>query len=385
MARGHVVYYCANVGGRSVAQADPAAAWRINAEVPACIAGVAGHFVHFSSDYVFSSVGTWTESSPVCPLGAYAHSKAEGEVGVLRASPRSLVVRVSGLYDAEGTRAVKFPWASAIAAADDRVTSPTYVPDLISVVQAWQRDGAHGIRHVCGPDAISEYEFYQLGSVRWGLPVRPVLSGEPRWGVVLQPSKGGMTRSVTSVFGPAASDARKRRCHKVIVFDCVGAVLGGRRWREPDPCFWKRVDSDPNGALREYGAERLANAFAPNPRLWPKVQIARQHGRVVLANNGPWESFSIWQRKYGFAGLFDEVINSERHGLVKAGPEFREHINRLAAHQRVVLVDDRAAIVSECKRAGWDGRLTSRLCSWPIDEFDCEGSGMLWKESHPCQ
>lgn len=90
------------------AERDPAAARRLNAEVPAALAAAAASsgalMVHLSTDYVFDgSKGTpYAENDPPSPLNEYGRSKLEGERAVAAAGGPHLVVRTSWVYGLRG-------------------------------------------------------------------------------------------------------------------------------------------------------------------------------------------------------------------------------------------------------------------------------------------
>jgi hypothetical protein len=289
---------------------------------------------------------------------------------------------VSGLYDENSTRAGLFSGAAQVTAPDDQFTSPTYVPDLVAVVKAWRAAGERGIRHACGPDTLSKYEFQQLASLRWGFDVRPTLSVRPHWYTALRPSAGAAIRRPADVF-TAALVAHRRDLHggPVVVLDCVGVVLSGRRWREPDIRLWDDLASDCHAAVRAWGAERVADAYCPNPRFWCALRKHASSVALVLVNNGPWASFSRWHDRYGFANVFNVVINSERDGITKPQELFRAHIADYAAGRPVRLVDDQPGIVAHAARWGWDSRRATRVAAWPVEEYECERNETLWMRS----
>ena len=90
------------------AEAEPDAAFRINADAPGALAracAAAGiPFVHYSTDYVFDGQGTrpYREDDPTAPLGAYGASKLAGEQAVHAAGGQALVFRTAWVYAAHG-------------------------------------------------------------------------------------------------------------------------------------------------------------------------------------------------------------------------------------------------------------------------------------------
>jgi len=364
LVTGQTVYYCANVGGRAAAADDPPAAAAVNTVAPARLAAVADRLVYFSTDYVFSSGTAAQVNSPTCPDSVYAQSKADGEQAVLAASPRSQVVRTSGLYDDHATATRPFADLTTVFAEDDRFSQPTHVDDLITAVTGPDSRDA-GVWHVVGPDVLSGYEFWQLASLRWGFPVTPAVSGDPRH-TVMVPSPGVRVRRPRDVF---TLGRRDRRYTHTVVMDCVGVVLSGRRWKEPDPSFWAELERGPEEPFRRLGAERIAAAYAPNPFGWQLLRQRAADVQLILANNGPWASFHRWCDVYGFEQVFDLVINSQRDGVAKPSTAFRDHVRAHAGPHPISLLDDTRHIVDTVRSWGWTGTVFTRVADWPLERY----------------
>ncbi|WP_305779091.1 sugar nucleotide-binding protein [Nocardia nova] len=373
ICRDAIVFYCANIGGRRAAAAAPDAAHRINCDVPARLAEVARKFVYFSTDYVFSQCGRLWPDAPLSPDSTYAHTKAAGERRVLAVAPQSLIVRVSGLYDDDGTRGRTFRAGTMVDAADNRITTPTYVPDLLRTVQQLVDHDERGIHHVVGPVALSDYEFHQLASLRWGFTVRPVLAAERRDGPDLVASSPGAIRHPTEVFQPSRTeDGTDLR-----VFDCVGVLLGARTWKHPDPLFWVAEESRrPHQGQLVDDPDLLADMYAPNWRLW--TAVCRAPVMKILANNGKQASFEKWLDRYRLDLLFDQTINSERDGADKPGPAFAQIVRTVAGPRTVTLYDDSREIIAGARRHGWTTALAVRTALWPVSAYSCERSTLPW-------
>ena len=104
-----IVLNCAADNAVDAAEANPEAAFAVNAEGAGNVAwacGLAGaRLVHFSTNFVFDGSGSrpFTEADLPGALGAYGRSKLEGERRVLEMLPESLIVRSSGLFGAQGS------------------------------------------------------------------------------------------------------------------------------------------------------------------------------------------------------------------------------------------------------------------------------------------
>jgi FMN phosphatase YigB (HAD superfamily) len=101
---------------------------------------------------------------------------------------------------------------------------------------------------------------------------------------------------------------------------------------------------------------------------------------ILLANNGPWESFGLWVEKYGFTHIFDDIINSERDGLVKPTSEFQNHVRSVAGNNRIRLIDDRTDIVECARQWGWTGVQSKCVTSYPVERWNLPSSSSIWSE-----
>ena len=90
------------------AEADSRAAFRINSEAPAAIAGACAEngalLVHYSTDYVFdgSASRPYREDDPTAPLGVYGASKLAGEQAIRASGARHAILRTAWVYAPHG-------------------------------------------------------------------------------------------------------------------------------------------------------------------------------------------------------------------------------------------------------------------------------------------
>jgi dTDP-4-dehydrorhamnose reductase len=147
------------------AEADEAAATRVNGDAAGHLAAAGPFLVHVSSDYVFDGRGDkpYEEDDPVGPLSAYGRSKLAGERAVRAADPAHAIVRSSWLFGAGGRNFVDTMLRlgaerSELRVVDDQVGCPTFTGHLATalVTIAEQRTG--GILHVAGGGACSWFE-----------------------------------------------------------------------------------------------------------------------------------------------------------------------------------------------------------------------------------
>ena len=133
-------------------------------------------YVAYSSDLVFDGTREtpYTETDVPHPLNVYGASKAEMERRVLEVMPAALVVRTSSFFG---------PWDShnfvvktlqairdgrRVAAVDDVVMSPTYVPDLVNATLDLLMDGECGLWHLANGGTATWYDFACEAAVACG-------------------------------------------------------------------------------------------------------------------------------------------------------------------------------------------------------------------------
>ncbi len=129
------------------AETEPAVARAINAlgaeQVARACAAHSVPIIHISTDYVFdgTKLGAYFEDDPTGPINVYGRTKLEGEQRVVEACERHLILRTGWLHSRWGANFVKTMLRLAatrpsIGVVDDQFGSPTYTPDLASVVLA---------------------------------------------------------------------------------------------------------------------------------------------------------------------------------------------------------------------------------------------------------
>lgn len=138
------------------AEADEAAAARINADGPAVLAAACAEagaqLVTYSTDYVFRGAAhaPYPEDAPVDPINAYGRTKADGERRALELNPAlTHVIRTAWLYGEHGP---SFPATmlrlagerERLQVVDDQRGSPTWSADLARATGELLRSGAPG-------------------------------------------------------------------------------------------------------------------------------------------------------------------------------------------------------------------------------------------------
>lgn len=97
--------------------------------------------IHISTDYVFDGrkTGAYLESDPVCPLGVYGRSKAEGESEIRKCLREHIIIRTSWLYGVHGNNFVKTMLKlgrdkEIIRIVADQYGCPTYAADIADAI-----------------------------------------------------------------------------------------------------------------------------------------------------------------------------------------------------------------------------------------------------------
>lgn len=149
-------------------EADPALAFRVNADAPgylaAACAAIGCPLVHFSTNEVFDGAAStpYDEDAPPHPLNAYARSKLAGEERVRALLPRHFLVRTSWLYG-EGERnfiqRVEGAPAGPLRMTVDEVASPTWARDLAAAVVELVARGQPGTYHLTNQGAASRLDW----------------------------------------------------------------------------------------------------------------------------------------------------------------------------------------------------------------------------------
>jgi dTDP-4-dehydrorhamnose reductase len=163
------------------AENESAQAFRINAELPGCLARWSERtgclLLHYSTDYVFSGEASspYPEDSPTGPLNVYGASKLAGEQAITGSGCRYLILRTSWVYSSHGSNFVltmlrlarERPSINVVA---DQLGCPTWAHNLAAVsadlvakaCHAPDRAEHRGIWHYCDSGVVSWYDFARM-------------------------------------------------------------------------------------------------------------------------------------------------------------------------------------------------------------------------------
>jgi dTDP-4-dehydrorhamnose reductase len=163
------------------AETETESAFRINADLPGCLARWAARndcvLLHYSTDYVFSGEARepYREDATPGPLNVYGESKLAGERAITASGCRQLILRTSWVYSGQGNNflltmlrlARERPSLSIVA---DQTGRPTWARNLARVsLTLLERAFADlpgfdrwGTWHYCDSGAVSWYDFARV-------------------------------------------------------------------------------------------------------------------------------------------------------------------------------------------------------------------------------
>jgi dTDP-4-dehydrorhamnose reductase len=182
-----IVLNCAAYTRVDDSEKNRTAAWRANAEGPACLAEVvkAEHalLVHLSTDYVFDGrrlpPQPYVETDTPAPLGVYGASKLAGEEAIRRSGARHIIVRTAWLYGIHGQNflktilrlAVKDP-ARVLKVVNDQHGCPTWSRRLAEQIDRLIARNGEGTYHAVSLGHCTWYELAAHFLQRMGVPHR---------------------------------------------------------------------------------------------------------------------------------------------------------------------------------------------------------------------
>jgi dTDP-4-dehydrorhamnose reductase len=159
-------------------ETDSEPAFRINADLPGCIARWAERngrlLLHYSTDYVFDGQADrpYRETDETGPINVYGESKLAGEWAIVASKCRFIVLRTSWVYSAHGSNFVLSMLRLARERPELRIVSdqtgcPTWARNLAGVsakvvdrLLKYKSDSKNdGLYHYCDNTIITWYDF----------------------------------------------------------------------------------------------------------------------------------------------------------------------------------------------------------------------------------
>ncbi len=213
-------------------EADPDAAWRVNAggteQVARACRTLGARLVAVSTDYVFDGeAGPYGEEDPPHPRGTYARTKRCGEEAALLLAPGAAVGRVavvfSGRPGAKPTFATqiveKLSRGESVRAFADQVVSPTLAASGAAMCLELLLESTYrGVLHLSGATALDRVDFARRVAARFGLSgeIVPVRTAEVRL-LAPRPLRAGLRVDRAAALlreRPLAIDAALDRFHE---------------------------------------------------------------------------------------------------------------------------------------------------------------------------
>ncbi|BFM38862.1 dTDP-4-dehydrorhamnose reductase [Synechocystis sp. LKSZ1] len=153
------------------AEAEPALAHRLNAQLPGVLAeqalALGAYLVHLSTDYVFDGRKNtpYLERDVTHPLGVYGQSKLAGERQIEALGGDYLILRTAWVYGAAGkgnfvkTMLRLAQEQDTLKIVVDQVGSPTWTQDLAQALAILLPQRPQGIYHCTDSGVASWYDF----------------------------------------------------------------------------------------------------------------------------------------------------------------------------------------------------------------------------------
>ncbi|MEA5581259.1 SDR family oxidoreductase [Nodularia harveyana UHCC-0300] len=120
--------------------------------------------IFFSSDYVFGKYDHfWKEGDSPCPTTQYGIDKAASEFLIQEKLSDYAIIRTAQLYGFRGDF-VSLVWDALSSnqeflAFANLVNCPTWIDDLLAMLNKIICQGSQGIFHCVGPEALSRYQY----------------------------------------------------------------------------------------------------------------------------------------------------------------------------------------------------------------------------------
>jgi len=167
-----ILIHCAAISQVDVCEENPKLCYEINVDVTAQLVHLSNRFgtriIHFSSDFVFDGKKEWVEENMTPdPLSKYGETKRNAERVVEKADNWAVIrpVLVYG-YSQSASRGNIFTWVlesvkaqRPINVVGDQFRTPTFVGDVVKLVENLMDNMGNGYFHIGGADRLSVYEF----------------------------------------------------------------------------------------------------------------------------------------------------------------------------------------------------------------------------------
>lgn len=190
-ARPDIVINCAAYTNVDGAEADPDAAYRVNAlgtwNLALACKEIGAAMLQVSTDYVFDGTkgAAYDEYDMPNPQSVYGRSKYAGEQHLQQVLSRFYIVRTAWLYGHHGKNFVETILKAAaerpeLKVVNDQWGCPTWTRDLAEAISRIIRTGRYGIYHATGRGACTWMDFARKIVEKGGMttPVLPQTTEE---------------------------------------------------------------------------------------------------------------------------------------------------------------------------------------------------------------
>lgn len=168
-----IIVHCAAISQVDLCESNPELCEKINVDATEKLVKIAEHnqaqFVFFSSDFVFDgSKKEIHENDKTTPISVYGKSKEKAESLVRNSTLNWSIIRPVLVYGYSDTASRNniFSWVytalkenEKLHIVDDQFRTPTYVKDVVELVDHIIKEKGKGIYHIGGMSIISVYEF----------------------------------------------------------------------------------------------------------------------------------------------------------------------------------------------------------------------------------
>ena len=167
----NIVINCAAYTAVDDAEDEPQNVWQLNVQAIDSLCELSKIFgfklINYSTDYVFDGAGDtpYSEEHPLCPIGVYGNSKAEGESVIQTSGIDGWIIRTSWLFSPYGKNFVKTIFTlmqnkEEINVVADQTGSPTYALGLAaSTLKALDQNPI--------TNGVEVYHFTNNGQTTW--------------------------------------------------------------------------------------------------------------------------------------------------------------------------------------------------------------------------
>jgi dTDP-4-dehydrorhamnose reductase len=177
-----IIIHAAAIADVDFCERNEALAQAVNTQGSGHVAAAAescgARLVHISTDQLWDGSRKWIEErEPVCPVNAYARTKADAERVVLDRVGNALILRTNFFGGmTEKRKSLSEAIRTTLERGDpftgftDVFTNPIAVPHFLDGLVELIRKGAEGIFNLPGSERLSKFEFAKRVAAHYGCP-----------------------------------------------------------------------------------------------------------------------------------------------------------------------------------------------------------------------